>query len=158
MKTIFNLQDIDLDDNVFQFYLVFSLGQENFGAPAKMITEILEVPTITKVPRSSPEMRGVINLRGSVVPIVDIRNKLGLNYAEDTEDTRIIIMEILMDDHYEKVGAVVDDMQEVLDIRPEQIKEIGSSNRKYEAAFTNEIAEVQDQTIYLLQPDHVFAP
>ena len=158
MKTIFNLQDIGLDESIFQFYLVFTLGQDSFGAPAKMVTEILEVPTITKVPRSSPDMRGVINLRGSVVPIVEIKSKLGLTATADTEDTRIIIMEILMDDHYEKVGAVVDDVQEVLDIRPEQIKEIGSSNRKYEAAFTNEIAEVQDQTIYLLQPDHVFAP
>ena len=158
MKTIFNLQDIGLDESIFQFYLVFTLGQDSFGAPAKMVTEILEVPTITKVPRSSPDMRGVINLRGSVVPIVEIKSKLGLTATADTEDTRIIIMEILMDDHYEKVGAVVDHVQEVLDIRPEQIRKVGPSKMIYEAAFINEIAEVQEQKIYLLKTDPVFAP
>src|SRR5215207_3196264 len=78
-------------------YLIFRLGQELFAADVNNVLEILEIPKITKVPRSPKFMRGVINLRGSVLPVVDARIKFGLPPTEDTVDTCIIVMRVEID-------------------------------------------------------------
>jgi purine-binding chemotaxis protein CheW len=113
-------------------YLIFRLGEELFAADVNNVLEILEIPKITKVPRSPEYMRGVINLRGSVLPVVDARIKFGLPPTEDTVDTCIIVMRVEIEGRVLTVGAVTDGVLEVLEIGSEQVQAaptVGSAYR-----------------------------
>src|SRR5687768_11883119 len=97
-----------------QSYLTFRLGGEIFAASVLHVIEILELSKITKVPRSPAFMRGVINLRGNVLPVIDTRSKFGLESAADTVDTCIMVLNIESGNEKIMVGALVDAVQEVL--------------------------------------------
>src|SRR5687768_13879314 len=96
-------------------YLTFGLGDEIFATNVCKVLEILEIPKITKVPRCPPFMRGVINLRGSVLPVIDARSKFGLSETNDTVNSCIMVLEISMQEQDIKIGAVVDAVQEVIE-------------------------------------------
>src|SRR5208282_894821 len=103
-------------------YLTFKLDEEIFALDVAKVREILDFTDITKVPQTPDFMRGVINLRGNVVPVVDMRLKFGLSQTEKTVNTCIIITEIEVDREKTVVGAMADSVQEVLDLEPEQIE------------------------------------
>ena len=84
--------------------------------------EVLDFTRITKVPQSPPFMRGVINLRGSVVPVVDLKDKFGIGRTDKTVNTRIIICEIDVDGDLTTIGALADSVHEVMDIEPDHIE------------------------------------
>ncbi len=87
-------------------YLTFQLEDEAFALDVSQVREILDLTSITKVPRAPDFMRGVINVRGSVVPIIDLRMKFGMPLAKSTVDTRIIIMEIFLEGKTTVLGAI----------------------------------------------------
>src|SRR5512146_1979673 len=87
-------------------YLTFRLGEEVFAIDVKQVREVLDLSPITKVPRAPEFMRGVINLRGSVVPVVDLKMKFGLPKTDATVDTRIVVMEIDLDGEVTVMGAM----------------------------------------------------
>ena len=103
-------------------YLTFRLEDEVFAIDVSQAREVLEFSTITKVPRSPDFMRGVINLRGSVVPVVDLRIKFGMSMTERTINSRIVVMEIALDGEKIVVGALADSVHEVLELDPNQIE------------------------------------
>lgn len=103
-------------------YLTFRLGDEDFALEINTVREVLDLINITKIPRTPEYMKGVINLRGNVVPIIDLRLNLGMSAAERTVDTCIIIVEVDLDGEAIQIGALADSVQEVIDIDPDQIE------------------------------------
>ncbi len=103
-------------------YLSFRLGEEDFAADITQVREVLEYPVITQVPRMPDYVCGVTNLRGSVVPVVDMRLKFGMPEAERTVDTCVIIMEVLLDAQPVVIGCLVDSVKEVFEMDAGQIE------------------------------------
>ncbi len=102
-------------------YFTFTLGDEDFALDIGKVREVLDYTTITKVPRMPAFLRGVINLRGNVVPVIDLRYKLGMGAIKQTVDTCIVIVETIIDDEMIHMGALADSVKEVLDLDPGQI-------------------------------------
>src|SRR5208283_6037292 len=103
-------------------YLTFELEDEVFALDISKVREVLDFTTVTKVPRTPEFMRGVINLRGSVVPVTDMRLKFGMSKTEKTVNTCIIVVEVNMDGDTAVLGALVDSVQEVFEMEAEQIE------------------------------------
>ena len=103
-------------------YLTFKLGEEIFALDVAEVREILDFTTVTKVPRTPSFMRGVINLRGSVVPVMDLRLKFGMSATAQTVDSCIIVVEMSLEGDLIVIGVLADAVQEVIDLEPEQIE------------------------------------
>lgn len=103
-------------------YLTFRLGDELFAINVFKAREVLDVSRITRVPTAPGFMRGVVNVRGNAIPVVDLRKKFGLPLAEDTKNTRIIVMEITMDEETTVIGGLADSVHEVLELEPQDIE------------------------------------
>jgi purine-binding chemotaxis protein CheW len=113
-------------------YLTFKIGEEVFAANVSKVISILELVKITKLPRTPDYIRGVINLRGTVLPIVDLRLKFGLSATEFTSNTCILVLDLQMDEVDVKIGALVDSVQEVLEIEDNELlpaPKIGKNNQ-----------------------------
>src|SRR5512136_1730702 len=103
-------------------YLTFKLRDEVFALDIGKVREVLDFTTVTKVPQTPDFMRGVINLRGNVVPVVDMRLKFGMTATEKTVNTCVIITEVNLDGENTVLGAMADSVQEVLDLEPGEIE------------------------------------
>ena len=103
-------------------YLTFALGQEEYGLEILKVREIIGYMDITAVPQTPDYVKGVINLRGQVIPVIDLRRKFGMEPAEPTEQTCIIVVEISHAEGAISTGIVVDRVSEVLDITADQIR------------------------------------
>jgi purine-binding chemotaxis protein CheW len=136
-------------------FLSFKLGEELFAANVGKVLEILELTKITKVPQSPNYMRGVINLRGNVLPVVDTRIKFGMPETKDTINTCIIVLDIDIDQESVKVGLLVDMVQEVLQIDAEHIQPPPSIGNKFKAEFIKGMGKVDDEFVMILDIDHV---
>ncbi len=108
--------------NTISQYLTFSLYKGKYAVSVMNVREVLEVVPITRVPGMPEYMKGVLNLRGSVVPVIDLRRKFSLPEAEQTIDTSIIILEIINGEESMLLGALVDSVQEVINISENQIE------------------------------------
>lgn len=138
-------------------YLTFKLGDELFALDVTQVQEVLDVTAITKVPRSADFMRGVINVRGNVVPVADLRVKFGLPPTETTLDTRIVVMEIVMDNETTVLGALADSVHNVMDIGRNQIEPPPKMGAKQDGQFIKGIGKQDDQFIIILDIDKVFS-
>ncbi len=138
-------------------YLSFKLGEETFAANVSKVLNILEMTEITKVPRAPEYMKGVINLRGSVLPVVDTRIKFGMPATEYTSNTCILVMEVEVDGEQVQVGGLVDAVQAVLEIEKEDILPPPSIGSKYRSEFISGMAKIDDRFIMLLNMDRVFS-
>ena len=105
-----------------QQYLTFKLAEETFALEVSKVREILDFTTVTKVPQTPDFMRGVINLRGGVVPVIDLRLKFGMSPTEKTVNTCVIVVEVNMGSDTVILGALSDSVQEVFDLDPDQIE------------------------------------
>lgn len=137
-------------------YLSFKLGHESFAVKVSKVIEILEVPHITKIPKSPFFMRGVINLRGMVLPVVDTRLKLGLESKEDTVNTCIIVFNIMIEESEVMVGALVDAVQEVFELVDDNLLPPPSIGGKYRTEFIRGMAKREENFIMILEVDKVF--
>ncbi len=102
-------------------YLTFTLAEETFAVEIVKVREVIDYVHVTRVPRMPAFLRGVINLRGSVVPVIDLRLILGMDCIDKTIDTCVIIAEVRMDGETLHLGMLADSVQEVIDIDPSQI-------------------------------------
>jgi len=141
----------------FTQFLTFRLEDELFALDIEKVREVLDFPSITKVPQTPDYLCGVINLRGSVVPVVDLRLKFGKTGAEQTLNSCIIIVEVELDGEKTVMGAVADAVQEVLDLAPDQIEPAPRLGTKLNIDFIRGIGKQADQFIILLDIDRVFA-
>ncbi|MFP4445591.1 MAG: chemotaxis protein CheW [Desulfosudaceae bacterium] len=138
-------------------YLTFHLDEELYGLNIHLVREVLEYTPITKVPMTADFMRGVINVRGHVVPVVDLRLKFGLEPAEQTVNTCIIIVELMIEGEPATMGALVDGVQEVLDITPEQIEDPPRLGSKINTRYLQGIAKLPEQFVILLDIQAIFS-
>jgi purine-binding chemotaxis protein CheW len=138
-------------------YLTFKLRDEVFALDIGKVREVLDFTTVTKVPQTPDFMRGVINLRGNVVPVVDMRLKFGLSMTEKTVNTCVIITEIDVDGETTVVGAMADSVQEVLDLEPDQIEPPPRIGAKLNTDFIMGMGKHNDQFIMILNIDKVFS-
>jgi purine-binding chemotaxis protein CheW len=121
------------------------------------VQEILELTKITKVPQSPPYMRGVINLRGSVVPVIDTRIKFGMPQVEQTVNTCIIVLSIQMEGEKLTIGAMVDGVQEVIEVESGQVKPAPSIGSKYKSEIIEGMVKIEQSFIMLLHIDRIFS-
>ncbi len=142
---------------MLQQYLTFKLGEEMFALDVSQVREILDVTNITKVPRAPEFMRGVINVRGSVVPVVDLRLKFGLAATIRTLDTRIVVMEIALAGEVCVIGALADAVHNVMDLEAGQIEATPKFGAKWNSAFIKGIGKHDDQFIIILDVDRIFS-
>lgn len=140
-----------------QSYLTFRLGDETFAANVSKVSEILEIPKITKVPRSPDFMRGVINLRGSVLPVIDAPVKFGLPTVTDTVETCIVVMNIVIEGQPMSIGVLVNAVSDVMEIDESTIQAAPTVGSKYKAEFIEGMVKSDDQFIMILNLDLVFS-
>ena len=138
-------------------YLTFKLDEEVFALGIDKVREVLDYTSVTKVPQTPDFMRGVINLRGSVVPVVDMRLKFAMAKTEKTVNTCIIIVEINLDGETTILGALADSVQEVLDLEPHQIEPAPKIGTKLRTEFIRGMGKRGDQFIIILDIDKVFS-
>jgi purine-binding chemotaxis protein CheW len=138
-------------------YLSFKLEDETFAVEVAKVFEILEIPSITKIPNSPSYMTGVINLRGNVLPVIDTRIKFNLNPTEYTVNSCIIVFKIKIDQDTLTLGALVDSVQEVIEIESSHIQPSPSMGNKYRSEFIKGMARINEQFIMILNIDDVFS-
>jgi len=138
-------------------YLTFTLAEEVFALDVSKVREILEYSTVTRVPQTPDFMRGVINLRGSVVPVVDLRLKFGLTASEQTISTCIIVVEALLDGDSIVLGALADSVQEVVDMEPDQIEPAPHIGVQLNASFIKGMGKYDGTFVMILDIDKVFS-
>jgi len=137
-------------------YLTFKLEDEVFSIDVSQVREVLDLTSITKVPKVPGFMRGVINVRGNVVPVVDMRVKFGMSQVEGTVNTRIIVMDLTLDDEKVVLGAIADSVHEVLELNPGQIEPPPKIGNRWRTEFIKGIGKRDDQFIMILDVDRVF--
>jgi purine-binding chemotaxis protein CheW len=137
-------------------YLTFRVGDEVLALDVSQVREVLDLITITKVPRSPEFMRGVINVRGSVVPVVDLRLKFGLSKTENSMDTRIIVMDLFLDGENTIIGALADSVHEVMELDTSQIEPPPKIGMRWRTEFIRGIGKHDGQFIIILDIDRVF--
>lgn len=138
-------------------YLSFKLGDEIFAANVGKVLNILEMTKITKVPQAPAYMQGVINLRGTVLPVVDTRIKFGLSPTEVTTNTCILVLDIQVEGEGLHVGGLVDSVQEVLEIEPHQILPPPNIGNRFRSQFITGMYKLTDDDfIMLLDMDKIF--
>ncbi len=138
-------------------YLTFKLENELFAINVSKVLEILEVKPITKIPKSPPFMKGVINLRGNILPVIDTRNKFCMPQEDFTIDTCIIVLNINAGNESLLVGAIVDSVQKVIDIPEDSIQPSSSIGAIYREDFINGIGKIDEDFIMILNIDKVFS-
>ncbi|MFW5777554.1 MAG: chemotaxis protein CheW [Bacteroidota bacterium] len=145
------------NSNVVKSYLSFELGDEMFAADVSKVLEILELRPITKVPRSPSYMRGVINLRGNVLPVLDTRVKFGITAKEDTVDTCIVVLNVMMEGETLTLGALVDSVEEVLELTDGDIEPPPTIGSKFNPEYLHGMVKMDDVFIMVLNVDKVFS-
>jgi purine-binding chemotaxis protein CheW len=138
-------------------YLSFKLGDEEFAAHVGKVLNILEMTRITEVPKAPIYMKGVINLRGTVLPVIDTRIKFGMSPTKYTNNTCIIVLDIQVDGEQIQIGALVDAVQAVLEIEKGQILPPPSIGSKYKSEFIEGVANIDEKFIMILDMDAVFS-
>jgi purine-binding chemotaxis protein CheW len=134
-------------------YLTFHLDNEVFAVDVARVREILEYSSVTRVPKTQNYLRGVINLRGSVVPVVDMRVLFGLPGADATVNTCIIVMEIVADGSAFVMGALADSVREVLELDPDQIEPAPRVGARVKTDFIDGMGKHNNEFIMILDID-----
>lgn len=138
-------------------YLTFMLDDEIYAIDIQQVREVLDFTEITRVPRMPDYMCGVINLRGGVVPVVDLRLKFDMSSTEKTVDTCIIIMEITIDGETNLIGALADSVSEVLVLEPDQIEPAPKLGMRLKTEFIKGMGKKKEDFIIILDIDKVFS-
>lgn len=137
-------------------YMTFKLAREEYGLAILKVREIIGLMDITRVPRTQPFMRGVINLRGKVIPVIDLRLKFGMATAEATDQTVIIVVQLFVGDHELTMGVIVDEVLEVMDIKAEQIEPPPAfGGTEVDTAFILGVGKAEKRVIFLLDINRV---
>jgi purine-binding chemotaxis protein CheW len=140
-----------------QQYLTFKLGEEVFAVDIARVREVLDFTEVTKIPLTPAYLRGVINLRGSVVPVADLRLKLGMTRTERSANTCVIIAEIDVDGETTLLGALADSVQEVLALDANEIRPAPRIGTRLNTDCIRGLGNRDDRSIIVLEIDKVFS-
>lgn len=146
-----------LNSNIQESYLSFRLGEEIFAVNVDKVHKILELQKITEVPKAPDYMKGVINLRGDVLPVVDTRIKFGMTPGEMTKNTSILVVEANIGAETVLLGMLVDAVNSVLKIELEELLPPPSLGSQYKSGFISNMARVKDKFFIILNIDAVFS-
>ena len=146
-----------IEETTVQPYLTFKLGAEVFALEVKKVREVLDFTTITKIPRTPDFLRGVINLRGSVVPVVDLRLGFGLDSVDPTVNTCIIVVEVVMAQETIIVGALADAVEEVIDIDASDIQPPPRLGSAIQTDFIQGMGKRENGFLMILNIDRIFS-
>ncbi len=133
--------------------IVFRLAQEDFGVDVAQVRSIERVQAITFVPKAPSFVKGVINLRGSVIPVIDLRERLALAIAAETSDTRFIVVNVLHQD----VAFIVDAANDVTDIDRTSLEPAPASFGSVDIAYLQGVAKLKDKLLILLNLENILA-
>lgn len=147
----------DIQNDKINHYLTFNLGEETFASHVNNILKILEMQKVTEVPKSPHFMKGVINLRGNVLPIIDARLKFGIEPKPYTDKTCILVLSIIIEKETVEVGAIVDAVMDVIEFQKEHIKPSPRLGSKYKSDFIEGVMEINNKFIMVLNMDSVFS-
>jgi purine-binding chemotaxis protein CheW len=136
-------------------YLTFSLSGEEYGIGILKVKEIIGMMAITRIPQTPAYVKGVINLRGKVIPVIDLRSKFGLDAGEYTERTCVVVVEVSRDEGHVLIGSIVDSVSEVLNIRETEIEETPDFGTSLDTRFILGMAKVGSGIKILLDIDKV---
>ncbi|SRR5581483_6862189 len=138
-------------------YITFRLGDELFAVNVNQVREVLEVSHITRVPTAPAHMRGVVNVRGKAIPVVDLRLRFGLPQGVDTVGTRIIVLELEMDGEPLVLGGIADSVHEVIEIEPRSIDPPPRIAMRWRTEFIQGMGKRGDDFIIILDVNAVFS-
>jgi purine-binding chemotaxis protein CheW len=139
--------------NITNKYVVFKLENEEYGIDILKVKEIKEMLRITRVPKSPNFVRGVVNLRGEVIPVIDLRKKFNLLSGSDSESTRIVIIVV----EEITVGLIIDTSSEVLEIDKELIEEPPATIANIDHSYIYGIGKVGERLIILLDASKIIS-
>ncbi|MBU1405812.1 MAG: chemotaxis protein CheW [Proteobacteria bacterium] len=139
-------------------YLTFMLREEGFAIEISKVREVLDVTTMTRIPRMPEYLSGVINLRGNVVPVMDLGQKLGMGSIEYTKNTCIMIVELEVDANLVEMGVLTDSVQMVLDLNPEDIESVPKMGTNLNTEFIKGMGrQTEEKFLIILDIDKVLA-
>ncbi|MBP3458287.1 MAG: purine-binding chemotaxis protein CheW [Lachnospiraceae bacterium] len=146
------LREVEAQESIQ--YIVVKFGDEQFGIDIKYIDNIVRMQRITRVPKVQSYIKGVINLRGEVIPVVSIRLKMGLEEDVITKTTRIIIIKL---DNGEVIGMLVDEVKEVVTLETSQIEKVSYDSKEEKVNYLSGVGKDKGELISLLDMNLVFA-
>ncbi|MEJ2690898.1 MAG: chemotaxis protein CheW [Deltaproteobacteria bacterium] len=138
-------------------YLTFKLDEEYFTVNVHNVREILECIKITKMPDAPPFMRGIINVRGSVIPVIDLRLKFGMTETTPKSTTRIIVLEIARENGNLVIGALADSVKEVIELTAGQIEPPPDTGTRWKKEYITGVGKYNDEFIMLLDIGKLFS-
>jgi len=139
-------------------YLTFRLAEEDYGIPLLQVKEIIGMMPVTSVPQTPEHVKGVINLRGQVIPVSDLRRRFGIDATDYNDRTCIIVVEIQGAETTTRMGVIVDAVSEVLNVRKEEIKQAPSFGAHVRTDYILGMANMDESVKILLDIDRVFDP
>lgn len=145
----------DVGERLAGKYLTFKLADEEYGLEILKVQEIIRMQTVTRVPRTPDYVRGVLNLRGKVIPVIDLRSKFSMETQEDTDKTCIIVVQVSGGEQRIVMGVIIDEVREVLDIGADCIEDTPSFGASINTEFIIGIGKVGDNVKMLLDIDKV---
>jgi len=136
-------------------YLTFLLNEEEYGIPIHDVKEIIGIMDITGIPKTPKSLKGVMNLRGKIIPVIDLRIKFGLEERKYTQKTCIIVVEISVQDTKKLMGVIVDTVSEVIGIHGEDIEQTLDKDNCFDEEFIMGLAKVKGKVIILLDVEKI---
>ena len=133
--------------------VVFRMGKESYGIDIFRVHEIIRMREITPIPRTDSYIRGIVNLRGNTIPVVDLSVRLNLDQPEETDNTRIIVVE----NESGNIGIIVDEVTEVITLKGDQIEDTPALVTDVATDFVKAVARCEDRLITLLDLDKTLA-
>jgi len=138
-------------------YLSFKLGNETFAIAVQKVLEVLEIQKITKVPKTPEHIKGVINFRGEILPVIDTRTKFNLPVIEDTTRTVIIVIDVKLNNKSMVLGAIADSVQDVIEIPESTILAVPELGNNYNHNFLIGMFKIKNKFIMILDIDKLFS-
>jgi purine-binding chemotaxis protein CheW len=137
--------------------MTFKMGDELFAIDVSQVREVLEIPQITKIPSAPEYMRGVVNVRGQAIPVVDLRVKFGLPRSADTLQSRVIVMELSIDGESAVLGGIADSVHEVIDLEPGDINPPPRIAMRWRTEFILGMGKRGEDFVIILDVNSVFS-
>lgn len=143
----------NIDDNLLQL-VVFNIGVEEFGVNIMQVQEIIRMPYITRIPRSPDYVKGVINLRGKIIVVMDLDKRFGMAEKEITDESRIVVVEI----NGNTIGLVVDSVSEVIRLKESSIEQTPEIiTQKINAEYLKGVGKIDERLLILLNLDNIIS-
>lgn len=151
------VEQVDATD-VSSKYLTFQLVDQEYGVEIMKVQEIIEMMGVRRVPSAPPHIRGIINLNGKVIPVVDLRTKFGIPTQEDTSRTSIILVHVAGPNGSMIMGIVADDVCEVVELAPHEVEQPFTFASTIDNEFITGMGKIGHRVLFLLDIDKMLSP